>query len=134
MLRDDHRQRIPVSNCSWTVVNPLAPTSTGFDCDDGARSGASAAGVIRYVPGARNTVKWPSVSEWKSVRCFPPSSTPKVALKGASHGTSTRHTGVIGPRETVPVSPVVGVGAVAAQPETQRTQRNNRGNIFFRIN
>jgi hypothetical protein len=33
-----------------------------------------------------------------------------VAVNGASHGTSTRQTGVTGPRITTPVSPVVGEG------------------------
>ena len=37
-------------------------------------------------------------------------STLKVALNGASHGTSTRQTGVTGPRMTIPVRPVVVVG------------------------
>jgi hypothetical protein len=35
-----------------------------------------------------------------------------VALNGASHGTSTRQTGVTGPRTTTPVRPVEGDGAV----------------------
>jgi hypothetical protein len=44
--------------------------------------------------------------------------TVKPALNGASHGTSTRQTGVIGPRTTTPARPVVGDGPADAHART----------------
>ena len=56
------------------------------------------------------TVKRPSPSERKRATAAPLRSTVNPALNGALHGTLLAHTGVIGPRSTVPVNPVVNVG------------------------
>jgi hypothetical protein len=101
-----HTHRIPVSNSRTTVVKPLDPTSTCFACEEGAMIGASVAGTTRYVPGARRDSKWPLASEWNVVTVRPFWRTVKPALNGSSQRTSTLHTGVIGPRNTVPVRPV----------------------------
>ena len=109
-------------------MRPSAPTSTVFACADGCISGASAAGTRTYVPGDSLTVKRPSASERKVAtrRLF--WRTSKDAAKGASHGTFTWHTGVTGPRTTVPVSPVVSATGLLQTPANapiaaQRDQR-----------
>jgi len=50
----------------------------------------------------------------------------KLALNGASHGTSTRQTGVIGPRRTTPVRPVVGDGPADAHAMLDVRIANNQ--------
>src|SRR6516225_5639675 len=59
-------------------------------------------------------MKWPSLSERNCATTTPFRSTVNPALNGALHAVLALHTGAIGPRSTVPVRPVVAVGAVAA--------------------
>src|SRR5258706_11018668 len=95
---------------------------TGLACAVGDMIGASACGTTLYEPGSRNTVNWPEASDWNCAIRRPDRSTVNVAPNGASHGTSTRQTGVIGPRTTTPVSPVVGDRPADAQPASSAVE------------
>jgi hypothetical protein len=76
-------------------------------------------------------VNIPLESDRKDATVDDPFFTVKCALNGAEHGTFTWQTGVVGPRTTVPVSPVVGTVIGAAHATAPRN--NDPEKIVRRI-